>query len=97
MTLVPKYVWTHARKLRIKGFIKGLKALLKLPLLRTKKIYCTVRVCLTLWVVNMRSGALFLLYAKLPPPNDTEATTAESDVKENVLVTITGTRIYLFI
>lgn len=32
-----------------------------------------------------------------PPPNDTEATTAESDVKENVLVTITGTRIYLFI
>lgn len=45
----------------------------------------------------MRSGALFLLYAKLPPPNDTEATTAESDVKENVLVTITGTRIYLFI
>lgn len=98
LTLVPKYVWTHARKLRIKGFIKGLKALLKLPLLRKKKIYCTVRVCLTLWVVNMRSGALFLLYAKLPPPpNDTEATTAESDVKENVLVTITGTRIYLFI
>lgn len=68
LTLVPKYVWTHARKLRIKGFIKGLKALLKLPLLRKKKIYCTVRVCLTLWVVNMRSGALFLLYAKLPPP-----------------------------
>lgn len=32
-----------------------------------------------------------------PPPNDTEATTAESDVKENVLVMITGTRIYLFI
>lgn len=28
---------------------------------------------------------------------DTEVTTAESDVKENVLVTITGTRIYLFI
>lgn len=37
LTLVPKYVWTHARKLRIKGFIKGLKALLKLPLLRKKK------------------------------------------------------------
>lgn len=37
LTLVPKYVWTHARKLRIKGFIKGLKALLKLPLLRKKR------------------------------------------------------------
>lgn len=32
-----------------------------------------------------------------PPKKDTEVTTAESDVKENVLVTITGTRIYLFI